>query len=354
MIPATSFAAQSATSDLAPWDFERREVGEKDVLIDIAYCGVCHSDIHQARDEWGGAMFPMVPGHEIVGTVKQVGAKVTKFKAGDLVGVGCLVDSCRTCSACKEDLEQYCENGFSGTYNGMEQDKKTPTFGGYSDKIVVDQDFVLMVPENLDLAAVAPLLCAGITTWSPLRHWKVGKGQKVAVVGLGGLGHMGVKFAAAFGAQTYVITTSPSKREDAKRLGAKDIVVSKDEADMAAHLGSFDFILSTISAPYDVNQYLALLKRDGTMVTVGAPEEPTNLHLFSVIMGRKTLAGSLIGGIKETQEMLDFCGEHNIVSDVEVIPMQQINEAYARMIKSDVRYRFVVDISSLAEQRLAA
>jgi len=348
MIPAKSYAAQNAKSPLAPWSFERRDVGPDDVLIDIAYCGVCHSDIHQARDEWGGAMFPMVPGHEIVGTVAQVGANVKKFKAGDRVGVGCMVDSCRECAQCKADLEQFCEKGMSGTYNGFEQDKKTPTQGGYSDKVVVTQDFVLSIPDNLPLDAAAPLLCAGITTYSPLRHWKIGKGHKVGVIGLGGLGHMGVKFAAAFGAETYVITTSPGKAEDAKRLGAVGTVVSKDKEDLAKHAGSFDFLLCTVAAEYDPALYLGLLKVDGTMAVVGAPDKPLNLHLFSVIMGRKTLAGSLIGGIKETQEMLDFCGKHDIVSDIEVINIQQINEAYERMIKSDVRYRFSIDMKSLA------
>lgn len=348
MIETKAYAAQSATAPLSPWTFRHREVKPADVLIAIDYCGVCHSDIHQATDGWGGSIFPMVPGHEIVGRVLEVGSAVKKFKAGDVVGVGCMVDSCRTCSACEEHLEQFCEHGFSGTYNSTEQDKKTPTYGGYADKVVVNEDFVLRMPGNLDLAAAAPLLCAGITTWSPLRHWNVGKGQKVGVVGLGGLGHMGVKFAAAFGAEVYVITTSPNKRDDAKALGARDIVVSKDAEDMAKHAGSFDFLLSTISVKYDLDAYLALLKRDGTLVTVGVPEEPLNLHLFSVIMGRKTVAGSLIGGIKETQEMLDFCGEHNIVSEIEMIPIQQINEAYKRMIKSDVRYRFVIDNTSLA------
>ncbi len=347
MIKTKSYAAQSAKSPLAPWSFDRREVGDHDVLIDITHCGVCHSDIHQARDEWGGAMFPMVPGHEIVGRVAKVGSKVKKFKAGDLAGVGCMVDSCRECSACKADLEQFCAKGMSGTYNGFEQDKVTPTYGGYADKIVVDANFTLKIPSNLDLAATAPLLCAGITTYSPLRHWKIGKGHKVGIIGLGGLGHMGVKFAAAFGAETYVITTSPGKAEDAKRLGAAGTIVSKDEADMAQHMGSFDFLLNTVAAQYDPAPYLGLLKHDGTMAVVGAPDKPLNLHLFSVIMGRKTLAGSLIGGIAETQEMLDFCGKHNIVSDVEVIPVQQINEAYERMIKSDVRYRFSIDMSSL-------
>ncbi len=348
MTTAKAFAAMDAKSPLKPWAFERRTPGDDDVAIKIAYCGVCHSDIHQARDEWGGSMFPMVPGHEIVGHVTAMGKNVKKFKVGDVVGVGCLVDSCRTCASCKDDLEQYCEKGFTGTYNGMEQDKKTVTHGGYSDHIVTTQDFVLKIPTNLPLNAVAPLLCAGITTYSPLKHWKVGKGQKVGIVGLGGLGHMGVKFAAAFGAETYVITTSPGKRDDAKKLGAKDIVVSKDNADMAKHEGSFDFILSTISAKYDAGQYLDLLKRDGTMVVVGVPSEPNSVHMFNIIMGRKTLAGSLIGGIAETQEMLDFCGKHNIVSDVEMIPIHDINEAYDRMLKSDVRYRFVIDAKSLA------
>lgn len=348
MSQANAYAAYAANESLKPWTFERRTVGPKDVAIAIAYCGVCHSDLHQVRDEWGGAVFPMVPGHEIVGHVTAVGAEVTKFSVGDAVGVGCLVDSCRTCDSCGDGLEQYCENGFSGTYNSTEQDKVTLTQGGYSDHVVVTEDFVLRVPANLPLDAAAPLLCAGITTWSPLRHWKVGKGQKVGVVGLGGLGHMGVKFAAALGAETYIITTSPDKIADAKKLGAVGGVVSKDAEDMAKHAGSFDFILSTISAQYDVNQYLNLLTRDGTMVVVGAPDKPGSIAMFSLILGRKTLAGSLIGGIKETQEMLDFCGEHNIVSEVEVIDIAQINEAYERMLKSDVRYRFVVDNKSLA------
>ena len=348
MILTKSYAAQNAKSPLAPWSFERRDVGPDDVLIDIAFCGVCHSDIHQARNEWGGAIFPMVPGHEIVGTISEIGANVKKFKQGDRVGVGCMVDSCRECAQCKADLEQFCEKGMSGTYNSFEQDKKTPTQGGYSNKIVVTQDFVLSIPDNLPLDAAAPLLCAGITTYSPLRHWKIGKNHKVGIIGLGGLGHMGVKFAAAFGAETYVITTSPNKADDARRLGAAGTVVSKDAEDMKAHTGSFDFLLCTVAAEYDPALYLGLLKVDGTMAVVGAPDKPLNLHLFSVIMGRKTLAGSLIGGIRETQEMLDFCGEHNIVSDIEVINIQQINEAYERMIRSNVRYRFSIDMKSLA------
>ena len=347
MIEVQAYAAQGPKTPLTPWSFERRDVGPDDVLIDIAFCGVCHSDIHQARDEWGGSKFPMVPGHEIVGHVAQVGSRVDQFKVGDRAGVGCFVDSCRVCANCQADLEQFCVKGMSGTYNGFEQDKKTPTFGGYSTRIVVDQKYVLHLPDELELAAVAPLLCAGITTWSPLRHWNVGDGQKVGIVGLGGLGHMGVKFASAFGAKTWVITTSPGKADDAARLGAVGVVVSKDADDMAKHAGSFDFLLSTISAPYDLNAYLGLLKVDGTMVTVGAPERPLDLHLFSLIMGRKSVGGSLIGGIKETQEMLDYCGEHGIVSDVEVISADQINVAYERMLKSDVRYRFSIDVASL-------
>lgn len=348
-MPTTkSYAAQSATSPLAPWSFDRREVGPDDVRIDIKYCGVCHSDIHQARDEWGGSMFPMVPGHEIIGHVAEVGSNVTKFKTGDVVGVGCMVDSCRECGPCQNDLEQFCEKGMSGTYNGLEQDKRTPTYGGYAQSVVVTQEFVLRVPDNLDMAGAAPLLCAGITTYSPLRHWNVGPGKKVAIVGLGGLGHMGVKFASAFGAETYVITTSPGKAEDAKRLGAKGVIVSKNAEDMQAHAGSFDFILNTVAAPHDINPYFNLLKIDGTLTMVGVPDKPLPVGVFGLIGGRRSFAGSLIGGIKETQEMLDFCGAHNITSDVEIIPIQQINEAYERMIKGDVRYRFSIDIASLA------
>lgn len=348
MINIKSYAAQNATSPLAPYALQRREPGENDVLIDIAYCGVCHSDIHQARDEWGGSIFPMVPGHEIVGHVEKIGKNVRKFKVGDRVGVGCLVDSCRTCPHCDEGLEQYCDNGFSGTYNGMEQDKVTPTYGGYSQKITVDQDFVLRIPDNLDLAGAAPLLCAGITTYSPLRHWGVKKGMKVGIVGLGGLGHMGVKLASAMGAETWVITTSPGKASDARRLGAVGAIVSKDPDDMGKHASSFDFILNTVAAPHDVNAYFNLLKLNATLTMVGAPDKPLDVHVFNLIMRRRHFAGSLIGGIKETQEMLDFCGEHNIVSDVEIIPIQKINEAYERMIKGDVRYRFSIDIKSLA------
>ncbi len=347
MTPALGYAATGPKAALSPFKFERRAPRDTDIVIDIQYCGVCHSDIHQARDEWGGSMFPMVPGHEIVGTVKAVGKSVKGFKVGDLAGVGCLVDSCRTCGSCKEGLEQFCESGFVGTYNSYERDGKTVTYGGYSDHVVVDQAFVLKVPSNLNLAAVAPLLCAGITTYSPMRHWKVSKGQRVGVVGLGGLGHMGVKFAHAFGAQTVVFTTSLKKKEDAMRLGADEVVVSKDPQAMAAQRGRFDFILNTVSAPHDINAYLQLLKRDGTMVVVGIPEKAPELEASTLIMGRKRLAGSLIGGLPETQEMLDFCGKHNIVSDIELIPIQKINEAYERMIKGDVKYRFVIDTKSL-------
>lgn len=346
-IQVKGFAAVDAKSLLTPFSFERRAVGTKDVLIDILYCGVCHSDIHQARDEWGGSTFPMVPGHEIVGRVLEIGSQVTRHKTGDLVGVGCMVDSCRTCTPCQHGQEQYCQSGFSGTYNGFEQDKVTPTFGGYSDKIVVDEAFVLKVPENLDPAAVAPLLCAGITTYSPLRHWKVGKGQKVGIIGLGGLGHMGVKLAHALGAHTVVITSSPGKKDAALQLGADEIIVSRNLDEMEAHAESFDFLLNTVSAAYEPSLYLNLLKLDGTMVVVGVPDAPLGLGMFPLIMKRRTLAGSLIGGIPETQEMLDFCGTHNITADIEIIPIQKINEAYERMLKGDVRYRFVIDLKSL-------
>jgi uncharacterized zinc-type alcohol dehydrogenase-like protein len=346
MMKVNGYAAQHAKSPIAPFAFERREVGPKDVLIDIAYCGVCHSDIHQARDEWGGSIFPMVPGHEIVGHVKEVGAAVKNHKVGDLVGVGCMVNSCRSCDPCQHGLEQYCEKGMIGTYNSKEHDG-SPTYGGYSNKIVVTEDFVLKIPTNLELSGVGPLLCAGITTYSPLRHWKVKEGQRVGIIGLGGLGHMGVKFAKAFGAHPVVVTTSPSKKEDALRLGAEAIIVSKDPADMKANAGTLDFLLNTISAPTDINAYLQLLKLDGTMVMLGVPDKAPELQAFALIGKRRTVGGSLIGGIPETQEMLDYCGKRNIVSDVEVIKIQDINEAYERMIKGDVRYRFVIDMKSL-------
>ncbi|MGN6178545.1 MAG: NAD(P)-dependent alcohol dehydrogenase [Mucilaginibacter sp.] len=347
MIPVKGYAAQSPTSDLAPWDFERREVGPHDVQFDILYCGVCHSDLHQIKNDWFPGIFPMVPGHEIVGRVVKVGDQVTKFKVGDLAGTGCLVDSCLHCENCNHDLEQYCLEGNTQTYNGMERDGSMPTYGGYSTSIVVKEHFVLKISEKLDLAATAPLLCAGITTWSPLKHWGVGKGHKLAVLGLGGLGHMGVKFGVALGADVTVLSTSPEKEADAKKLGAHHFVVTKDAEQMKAAYNSFDFILDTVSAPHDFNMYLGLLKTNGVMICVGVPPEPAQVAAFSLIGGRKSLAGSGIGGIKETQEMLDFCAENNIVSDIEMINIQDITQAYERMVKGDVRYRFVIDIASL-------
>ncbi|MES1245908.1 MAG: NAD(P)-dependent alcohol dehydrogenase [Acidobacteriota bacterium] len=351
MINAQGYAAQSSTTPLTPFQFERRDPGPHDVYIEILYCGVCHSDIHTVRAEWQGTVYPMVPGHEIVGRVARVGGDVAKHKPGDLVAVGCMVDSCRHCASCSEGLEQYCENGFTGTYGGVEKETGTPTRGGYSDRIVVNEDFVLRLSGKLDPAAAAPLLCAGITTWSPLRHWKVGKGQKVGVVGLGGLGHMGVKLAHALGAHVVMFTTSPGKAEDARRLGADEVVISKDAGEMAKHANSFHFILNTVSAPHSLDAFLVLLKRDGVMTLVGAPGEPhPSPNISTLIGGRRSLAGSLIGGIRETQEMLDFCADNGIVSDVELIPIQQINEAYERMLRSDVRYRFVIDMASLREE----
>jgi uncharacterized zinc-type alcohol dehydrogenase-like protein len=342
-----AYAAQTKTSKLEPWSVERREVGNHDVQFDILYCGVCHSDLHQIRDDWGGAIFPMVPGHEIIGRVSNVGDHVKKFKAGDLVGVGCLVDSCRECYNCKEGLEQYCSNGVSFTYNSHEQDKKTLTYGGYSKLIVVHEDFVLSISEKLPLAAVAPLLCAGITTYSPLRHWKIGNGHKVAVAGLGGLGHMAVKFAVAFGAEVTILSTSAKKEADSKKLGAHKFVVTSDAESVKKVKGYFDFILDTISAPHDYNFYLSLLKTSGTQICVGIPPTPLNISAFVIIDGRKSLAGSTIGGLPETQEMLDYCAEHNIVSDVEVIDIKDIDKAYERMVKGDVKYRFVIDMATL-------
>jgi uncharacterized zinc-type alcohol dehydrogenase-like protein len=347
---AKSYAAQSAETPFAPFSFDRRDPGPQDVVIDILYCGVCHSDLHTARGEWGGTLYPCVPGHEIVGRVSRVGDAVTKFKAGDLAGVGCMVGSCGHCPSCAEGEEQYCETtGMVGTYNGRDEVLGGHTFGGYSDHIVVDEGFVLKIShDEADLAAAAPLLCAGITTYSPLRHWKVGPGQKVGIVGLGGLGHMGVKIAAALGAHVVVFTTSPDKRDDALRLGAHDVVVSKDKGEMRAHFGSFDFILNTVAAPHDLDAFLALLKRDGTMVLVGVPASPhPSPSVGNLVMRRRALAGSLIGGIAETQEMLDFCSEHGLVSDIEMIPIQEIDAAYERMVRSDVKYRFVIDMQSL-------
>jgi uncharacterized zinc-type alcohol dehydrogenase-like protein len=346
MIPVNAYAAQTKTSPLAPFNFERKEPGPNDVLIDILYCGICHSDIHQVRDEWGGSIYPMVPGHEIVGRISKIGDAVKNFKVGELAGVGCFVDSCRTCPSCLAQEEQYCDNGMVGTYNGRDKEGN-PTYGGYATQIVVDEKYTLHVAESLPIEGVGPLLCAGITTYSPLRHWNIGKGHKVAVVGLGGLGHMGVKFAAAFGAEVTVLSTSASKKNDALALGADHFAVTKDADTMKALQGKFDFILNTVSAQHDYNEYLNLLTLNGAMVVVGVPPLPTAVHAFSLIMKRRTLAGSLIGGIKETQEMLDFCAEHNIVSDVEVIKADYINEAYERILKSDVKYRFVIDIASL-------
>ena len=348
MTAVKAYAAQSPTTPLGPHTIQRREPGPRDVEIEIQYCGVCHSDLHTARGEWEGSQYPCVPGHEIVGRVTRVGGKVEKFKQGDLAGVGCLVDSCGECPNCKDDLEQFCDNGFTLTYNSPDKVSGGHTLGGYSQSIVVDQDFVLRISDKLDLKAVAPLLCAGITTYSPLRHWKVGKSQKVGIVGLGGLGHMGVKFAHAFGAHVVLFTTSPGKSDDARRLGADEVVISKNPDEMAKHAGSFDFILDTVSAQHDMNAYLNLLKRDGTLTLVGAPPEPLPIAAFGMIFRRRNFAGSLIGGIKETQEMLDFCAEHNITSDIEMIGMSQIDDAYDRMLKSDVKYRFVIDMKSLA------
>ena len=342
-----AYAAPSATENLAPFAFDRREVGPKDVQIEIEYCGVCHSDIHIARNEWGGSVYPVVPGHEIIGRVAKVGEGVTGFKAGDLVGVGCLVDSCHHCPACENDLEQYCEGGMVFTYGSPDPVMGGMTYGGYSEKIVVDEQFVLHVSEKLDTKAVAPLLCAGITTYSPLRQWQVKAGDKVGIIGLGGLGHMGVKLAAAMGAHVVMITTSPEKGADAKRLGAHEVLVSRDEAQMAAHANSFDFLLNTIPVAHDVNPYIDLMKRDTTMVIVGALALLPDVNGVGLIMKRKRIAGSLIGGIRETQEMLDFCAEHNIVSDVEMIDIQDINAAYERVVKADVKYRFVIDMKSL-------
>ncbi|WBO84762.1 NAD(P)-dependent alcohol dehydrogenase [Hymenobacter yonginensis] len=346
MTAAKGYAAHTVNAPLAPFDFERRDVGPHDVRIEIMFCGVCHSDVHQVRDEWGGSIFPMVPGHEIVGRVTEVGAHVKGFKAGDLAGVGCMVDSCQHCAECNDGLEQYCDNGFTGTYNAIGKDGQ-PTYGGYSNSIVVTEKFVLHVSEKLDLARVAPLLCAGITTWSPLRQWNAKKGDRVAVMGLGGLGHMAVKFAAAMGCEVTVLSTSPSKEEDAKALGAHKFVVTKDPEAMKGISNYFDLIINTVSAPMDLTPYVASLRLDGTMVLLGVPPEAPQLHAFNLIAKRRRIAGSLIGGIQETQEMLDFCAEHNVMSDVEVIRMDYINEAYERMMKSDVKYRFVIDLATI-------
>ena len=347
MIAARSYAAMNATTPLTPFNFERREPGPHDVVIDILYCGVCHSDIHQVRDEWGGSIFPMVPGHEIVGRISRIGAQVKNFKVGDLAGIGCFVDSCRHCPSCLEGLEQYCEEGCTQTYNDHERDKKTPTYGGYSSQIVADEKYTLHISPKLPLEGVAPLLCAGITTWSPLREWKVGKGHRLGVLGLGGLGHMAVKLGVSLGAEVTMLSGSPSKEQDAKRLGAHQFALTSDEATMKKYKNYFDFIIDTVSAPHDLNSYLNLLKRDGTLILVGAPPKPLEFHAFGLIPKRRRVAGSMIGGIRETQEMLDYCAQHNIVSDVEVIAIKDINTAYGRMLKNDVRYRFVIDMATL-------
>lgn len=350
-MPTRAYGSADATSPVAPMPIERREPRPTDVEIEILYCGVCHSDLHMARGEWGNTVFPIVPGHEILGRVTRVGDKVTRFKVGDTAAVGCMIDSCRNCDHCTKGLEQFCKNGAIFTYNSP--DPHAPgggegmTYGGYSERVVCDEAFTLRVPENLDPAGAAPLLCAGITTYSPLRHWGAGEGKKVGIVGLGGLGHMGVKFASAFGAHTVLFTTSPGKVEDGKRLGADEVVISKNAEEMAAHAGSFDLIVDTVSADHDLNAYLALLKLDATLVVVGVPPKPQPVGAFSLIAPRRHLAGSLIGGIDETQEMLEFCGEHDITCDIEMIRMDQINEAYERMLKSDVKYRFVIDMATI-------
>jgi uncharacterized zinc-type alcohol dehydrogenase-like protein len=349
-VSTKAYAAQSATTPLAPFSLARRDPLPTDVQIDILYCGVCHSDLHQVRNEWKDAMptvYPCVPGHEIVGRVSKVGKAVKKFKAGDYAAVGCMVDSCRTCPNCKKGLEQYCVKFATFTYNSPDKHSGGVTYGGYADRIVVDEAFTLKVPATANLAGTAPLLCAGITTYSPMRHWKVGPGKKVGVVGLGGLGHMGVKFARAFGAHVVLFTTSPDKAEDARRLGAHDVVVSKNANEMAKHASSFDFILDTVSANHDVNAYLSMLGLDGTLCLVGVPEKPVPVAAFNLLIPRRSFAGSGIGGIAETQEMLDFCAEKGLASDVEVIPIQKINEAYDRLLKGDVKYRFVIDTASL-------
>lgn len=347
MTETKGYAVQDPKSPFIPFSFDRREPGDDDVEIEILYCGVCHSDIHQARDEWGGSIYPMVPGHEIVGKIKRVGQNVKRFKAGDLAGVGCFVDSCRTCSSCHEHLEQYCEKHMVATYNSVEKDLKTPTYGGYSKLIVVDEKYTLRIPESLPLSHVAPLLCAGITTYSPLRYWNIGTGHQVAIMGLGGLGHMAVKFAVSMGAKVTVLSTSKQKESAAKALGAHHFICTKEENAFKENIEKFDFIINAVSAPHDTNAYLSLLKREGVMVVLGVPDKPTALNQASLIMKRRKIAGSLIGSIKETQEMLDYCEKHRITCDVEIISMDYIEKAYERMIKGDVNYRFVIDLSTL-------
>ncbi|HRE89737.1 MAG TPA: NAD(P)-dependent alcohol dehydrogenase [Myxococcota bacterium] len=347
MTKISAFATHGPTERLGPFTFDARPVGPRDVRIAIRYCGVCHSDLHQAKNEWGGSIYPMVPGHEIVGHVAEVGAEVTRFAVGDPVGVGCMVESCRTCGSCSHGEEQYCENGGTFTYNSRYADG-SPAYGGYAKAITVNQDFVLKIPKNLPLDAAAPLLCAGVTMWSPISHWKIGAGHEVGVVGLGGLGHMAVKLAKARGARVTQFTTSPNKVEDARRLGADDVVVTRDPSAIAALGRRFDFILDTVSAPHDLNALLGSLKTGGSLILVGLPDQPPTIYPGLLVTRRRSLSGSMIGGIRETQEMLDFCGEHGITSDIEVIPMQAINEAYERMLKNDVKYRFVIDLASLA------
>ena len=342
-----AYAATSATAPLAPFSIQRRGPGLHDVQIEILFCGVCHSDVHTVRDEWHGTTYPCVPGHEIIGRVTKIGAQVKKFKEGDLAGVGCMVDSCRVCQSCKDDLEQFCDQGATFTFNGRDKHSGGMTYGGYSESVVVHEAFVLRVPKNLNLAATAPLLCAGITTYSPLRHYKVSKGEKVGIVGLGGLGHMGVKLAKAMGAHVVVFTHSPNKMNDALRLGADEVVNSTKPDEMKKHLNSFHFILDAVAAQHDINAYLILLRRDGTLTQVGLPPEPLAVEVGNLVHGRRNFSGSLIGGIKETQEMLYFCGQHNITADIELIPIQKINEAYDRVVKNDVKYRFVIDMASL-------
>lgn len=346
MIPVRGYAALDANTPLSPFNFERREPGANDILIDIAYCGICHSDIHQVKGEWGNSLYPMVPGHEIVGHVNQVGSEVTQFKSGDIVGVGCMVDSCKQCQECVDSQEQFCAEGATWTYNATERGSDTLTQGGYSTQIVVDQDFVLKVPDNLALDATAPLLCAGITLYSPLKHWQAGPGKNVAILGLGGLGHMGVKLGSAMGANLSVLSHSPSKKDEALRLGADNFYNTREPQTFEQLAGHFDLIICTVSNKIDWNQYLNLLKRDGTMVLLGIPEEEVGVSAMPLVFGRRRLAGSLIGGIKETQEMLDFCGNHNITADIELISIDKVNQAYERVLNSDVRYRFVIDINS--------
>jgi uncharacterized zinc-type alcohol dehydrogenase-like protein len=348
MLKTRAYGATTKTSPIAPLNIDRREPGPNDVLIEILFCGICHSDIHQVRDEWSGSLFPMVPGHEIVGRVKQVGKEVTKFKVGDTAGVGCFVDSCGECEACRSGVEQFCEKGMALTYNGTEMDRVTPTYGGYSSQIVVKEHYALKVPAGLDPARAAPLLCAGITTYSPLRQWNTNKGDRVGVVGLGGLGHMAVKLAASMGAEVTMLSTSRSKEADARRLGAQAFESTRDEATFRKLAGRFDLIINTISVPHDYNKYLGLLRRQGAMVIVGVPPEPIPVAAFALIRGNRRLAGSSIGGIPETQEMLDHCARHELGADVEIIPIQKVNEAYERMVRNDVRYRFVIDMTSLA------